>query len=1348
MAVCDNIYSQILSQVGMDPVTQSDFNGEESSGTDVASLQSISIPATETDRFGFLLRSGSTIGSGPPPEVVRQRETKWLNIMSQWDRMLIKKTNKVKDQCRKGIPASLRARCWPLLCRATERKSRNADLYERLEAAPALQSWVDVIERDIDRQFPFHEMFLSKDGHGQRGLFRVLKAYTQFRPDEGYCQGQGPVAAVLLMIMPAEEAFWCLVQISEQYLPGYYSPLLEGVIFDAGILDRVLRKACPAASKHLKKHGVEPLMFATGWLMCLYTRHLPFNTLLRVWDLFFCYGVRVLFQVAVVLVRRCLGRQEQRDECEGQMETLERLRSIKDWISQEDDAFIEEVCSISLSGKDLERETEKEMEKWKTERPSSTFNPWGRCHGYRAAWVKGRERELEFERKEREKGNLSVPLARSPSSLSPSFLRKLRRGSKADMSEKEGSEGREEGKVKALVEEPEEKMDTESNKETHLSNDEDHGTQNILADDRKSLDEQRKPSKHSTELNQNATGHELNLCPINEGSSCENLKPHDISANSSHIVQSAANTEGNDLRGQTQDGPGHLAVQTLEKSTQVVEMTENTEHLSSFQTDSELNGITNLTHSEEDVKPTHNETVHTSCKPPVEYCHSDVPQHANQTSVQKSISQEQCEVAEKVDGRIVNEVEAQEPIHLHDEKQDTTTVEYSSGLDSCTQCTTNEQTENPEGLTPNQKEALDETEEWLVQEHSCSLEELNKDTADRSEETGELSTTENTIKKPACSVEVSTTLYCFSKEVQETKVFFPISDKIEVSLQMQSTLCECSQNTEQISSISSGVDLDEPSEEPELQDKQSEEYLPSNCLPVGIQVQEEKHSNDTTKGKALPVTADNSESLQDVLTECNSCTEKHLSEDLVASEATSLQGTTENLHLTDPYLTTQVYTTSQASDGETTGGNKQEYNPAFRSAAAAVPYENEPPDCLLTAVVSTQGDECKQFNSTNDENVKEAHKPTDLTEVEARDSIPCNESLELQQTHPLNQNEAQVLESEKSPEAASAASEKPVGSPRNQGSTVLQTGETQMNAGNIGDTSQPCHCAQPSEGTGHNDGEAQKDETKQVGDIKEDTRCFTEETLHKEISSTVPPVKCTPKEKDETQKDKFSSSTGIQHPLTITGEDGTKSLKMSDESQKSGVIAEYKLRKTSSSRTSHPRRLSENTFKEPQMESIQLSPCPEVFTDTNRDHKPSQSTGELTDSPKRFGLFRRLRGDHAKDSEGGAKSKTKMTVPTILIQDFSEQVEEPQDGLNAKERRKRRREQERRQKEEEKARKKREKELEKERNKERRKPQTRGKSFQVQSSSKGDNVIPTPRNSSSNIPISKRNSAPYFDTYF
>lgn len=51
----------------------------------------------------------------------------------------------------------------------------------------------------------------------------------------------------------------------------------------------------------------------------------------------------MLLQVAVVLVRRVLGRAEQRKQCQGQMETLERLRGVREQVQEEDDVFIAEV---------------------------------------------------------------------------------------------------------------------------------------------------------------------------------------------------------------------------------------------------------------------------------------------------------------------------------------------------------------------------------------------------------------------------------------------------------------------------------------------------------------------------------------------------------------------------------------------------------------------------------------------------------------------------------------------------------------------------------------------------------------------------------------------------------------------------------------------------------------------------------------------------------------------------------------------------------------------------------------------------------------------------------------------
>ncbi|CAH2308276.1 TBC1 domain family member 10B [Pelobates cultripes] len=179
----------------------------------------------KTDKYGFL-GGNQYSGNGEsniPVEIARQRELKWLDMFNHWDKWLSRRFQKVKLRCRKGIPSSLRSKAWQLLSNSHDLLLKNPGKFEEMERQPGDPKWLDVIEKDLHRQFPFHEMFAARGGHGQQDLFRILKAYTIYRPEEGYCQAQAPVAAVLLMHMPAEQAFWCLVQICDKYLPGYYS---------------------------------------------------------------------------------------------------------------------------------------------------------------------------------------------------------------------------------------------------------------------------------------------------------------------------------------------------------------------------------------------------------------------------------------------------------------------------------------------------------------------------------------------------------------------------------------------------------------------------------------------------------------------------------------------------------------------------------------------------------------------------------------------------------------------------------------------------------------------------------------------------------------------------------------------------------------------------------------------------------------------------------------------------------------------------------------------------------------------------------------------------------------------
>ncbi|XP_041629383.1 carabin isoform X2 [Vulpes lagopus] len=306
-------------------------------------------PYRQADRYGFIGGSSAEPGPGhPPADLIRQREMKWVEMTSHWEKTMSRRYKKVKMQCRKGIPSALRARCWPLLCGAHVCQKNSPGTYQELAEAPGDPQWMETISRDLHRQFPLHEMFVSPQGHGQQGLLQVLKAYTLHRPEQGYCQAQGPVAAVLLMHLPPEEA----------------------VQLDAEVFMALLRRLLPRVHKHLQQVGVGPLLYLPEWFLCLFARSLPFPIVLRVWDAFLSEGVKVLFRVGLTLVRLALGTTEQRLACPGLLETLGALRAIPPTQLQEE-VFMSQVHSMALSEQDLQREIRVQLARL----PESTSGP-------------------------------------------------------------------------------------------------------------------------------------------------------------------------------------------------------------------------------------------------------------------------------------------------------------------------------------------------------------------------------------------------------------------------------------------------------------------------------------------------------------------------------------------------------------------------------------------------------------------------------------------------------------------------------------------------------------------------------------------------------------------------------------------------------------------------------------------------------------------------------------------------------------------------------------------------------------------------------------------------------------
>ena len=76
----------------------------------------------------------------------------------------------------------------------------------------------------VYRTIPKHECFTQINK-----LRRVLVAFSWYDTSIGYCQGLNHLAAIALLFLDEEHAFWCLVTIVHHHLPqDYYDRSLLG----------------------------------------------------------------------------------------------------------------------------------------------------------------------------------------------------------------------------------------------------------------------------------------------------------------------------------------------------------------------------------------------------------------------------------------------------------------------------------------------------------------------------------------------------------------------------------------------------------------------------------------------------------------------------------------------------------------------------------------------------------------------------------------------------------------------------------------------------------------------------------------------------------------------------------------------------------------------------------------------------------------------------------------------------------------------------------------------------------------------------------------------------------------
>ncbi|KAK4432415.1 TBC1 domain family member 8 [Sesamum alatum] len=156
------------------------------------------------------------------------------------------------------------------------------------------------IEKDLPRTFPGHP---ALNENGRNSLRRVLWAYARHNPSVGYCQAMNFFAGLLLLMMPEENAFWTLVGIIDDYFEGYFSQEMIESQVDQLVFEDLMRERFPKLVNHLDYLGVEVAWISGPWFLSIFVNMLPWESVLRVWDVLLFEGNRVmLFRTALALM--------------------------------------------------------------------------------------------------------------------------------------------------------------------------------------------------------------------------------------------------------------------------------------------------------------------------------------------------------------------------------------------------------------------------------------------------------------------------------------------------------------------------------------------------------------------------------------------------------------------------------------------------------------------------------------------------------------------------------------------------------------------------------------------------------------------------------------------------------------------------------------------------------------------------------------------------------------------------------------------------------------------------------------------------------------------------------------
>ncbi|GMS87109.1 hypothetical protein PENTCL1PPCAC_9284, partial [Pristionchus entomophagus] len=231
-----------------------------------------------------------------------EQSEEYMKWLQSWDAFLVNSVNtknavasspELKALVRTGIPLAHRARVWVRLV-SLHVRDRQAEMgngyYEcmlkkakRKKEEGVFDSAIKQIDLDLARTLPTNKYFEDPSSEKVELLRRVLYAFRYHNTEVGYCQGLNRLAAIGLLYLTEEDAFWFLTACVEILQPpGYYTSTLIGAVAD---------------------QKVDLSLFTLSWFLTCFVDILPHSVYLNIFDVFLYEGNKILFRFALALLK-------------------------------------------------------------------------------------------------------------------------------------------------------------------------------------------------------------------------------------------------------------------------------------------------------------------------------------------------------------------------------------------------------------------------------------------------------------------------------------------------------------------------------------------------------------------------------------------------------------------------------------------------------------------------------------------------------------------------------------------------------------------------------------------------------------------------------------------------------------------------------------------------------------------------------------------------------------------------------------------------------------------------------------------------------------------------------------